>query len=76
MIPGMNVKEQKRVWFADGLLPNGEVADTSKLSAVGKKAPQDSSPITPISPDSALVRLLVIMSFICALVHKGRFFME
>ncbi|XP_073535425.1 zinc finger FYVE domain-containing protein 16 isoform X2 [Phyllobates terribilis] len=51
---GMNVKEQKRVWFADGLLPNGEVADTSKLAAAGKKTPQDSCPVTPVSPDSAM----------------------
>ncbi|KAG8592335.1 hypothetical protein GDO81_000466 [Engystomops pustulosus] len=50
---GMNTKEQKRVWFADGLLPNGEVADTSKLAAVGKKTPQDLSPVTPMSPDPA-----------------------
>uniref|UniRef100_A0A8C1FAB4 Zinc finger, FYVE domain containing 16 n=1 Tax=Cyprinus carpio carpio TaxID=630221 RepID=A0A8C1FAB4_CYPCA len=27
-------REQKHVWFADGILPNGEVADTSKLSGV------------------------------------------
>ncbi|KAM4053078.1 zinc finger FYVE domain-containing protein 16 isoform 2-T2 [Anomaloglossus baeobatrachus] len=51
---GMNVKEQKRVWFADGLLPNGEVADTSKLAAVGKKPSQDSCPVTPVTPDSAV----------------------
>ncbi|XP_056395193.1 zinc finger FYVE domain-containing protein 16 isoform X2 [Hyla sarda] len=51
---GMNPKEQKRVWFADGLLPNGEVADTSKLAAVGRKTPQDSSPVSPISPDAAM----------------------
>ncbi|XP_066459041.1 zinc finger FYVE domain-containing protein 16 isoform X2 [Eleutherodactylus coqui] len=50
---GMNPKEQKRVWFADGLLPNGEVADTSKLAAVGKKTPQDSSPVTPVTPVAA-----------------------
>ncbi|XP_061886742.1 zinc finger FYVE domain-containing protein 16 isoform X2 [Entelurus aequoreus] len=25
-------REHKRVWFADGILPNGEVADTTKLS--------------------------------------------
>ncbi|XP_072272323.1 zinc finger FYVE domain-containing protein 16 isoform X2 [Pyxicephalus adspersus] len=49
---GLNQKEQKRVWFADGLLPNGEVADTSKFAAVGKKSTQD--PDTPLSPDSAL----------------------
>ncbi|XP_063819977.1 zinc finger FYVE domain-containing protein 16 isoform X2 [Pseudophryne corroboree] len=51
---GINPKEQKRVWFADGLLPNGEVADTSKLAAVGKKISQDSSPVTPITPHSAM----------------------
>ncbi|KAM5192853.1 zinc finger FYVE domain-containing protein 16 isoform 2-T2 [Mantella aurantiaca] len=50
---GLNQKEQKRVWFADGLLPNGEVADTSKLSAVGKKPSQDSDGATPLSPDCA-----------------------
>uniref|UniRef100_A0A8C2HUB0 Zinc finger, FYVE domain containing 16 n=1 Tax=Cyprinus carpio TaxID=7962 RepID=A0A8C2HUB0_CYPCA len=27
-------REQKHVWFADGILPNGEVADTSKLSSL------------------------------------------
>ncbi|XP_077592750.1 zinc finger FYVE domain-containing protein 9 isoform X6 [Stigmatopora nigra] len=27
------LREKKRVWFADGILPNGEVADTAKLSA-------------------------------------------
>ncbi|XP_075036210.1 zinc finger FYVE domain-containing protein 16 isoform X2 [Mixophyes fleayi] len=51
---GVNAKEQKRVWFADGLLPNGEVADTSKLATVGRKASQDSSPVTPMTPDSAM----------------------
>ncbi|XP_078417238.1 zinc finger FYVE domain-containing protein 9 isoform X1 [Cetorhinus maximus] len=36
--PGTEVtqpKEQRRVWFADGILPNGEVADAVKLSASG-----------------------------------------
>ncbi|XP_048395228.1 zinc finger FYVE domain-containing protein 9-like isoform X2 [Stegostoma tigrinum] len=36
--PGTEVtqpKEQRRVWFADGILPNGEVADATKLSASG-----------------------------------------
>nr|XP_048309295.1 zinc finger FYVE domain-containing protein 9 isoform X2 [Myodes glareolus] len=34
----MNVpqpREQRRVWFADGILPNGEVADASKLTMNG-----------------------------------------
>ncbi|XP_068104143.1 zinc finger FYVE domain-containing protein 16 isoform X2 [Hyperolius riggenbachi] len=51
---GLNQKEQKRVWFADGLLPNGEVADTSKLAGVSKRATQDSYPASPVSPECAL----------------------
>ncbi|XP_035246923.1 zinc finger FYVE domain-containing protein 16 isoform X2 [Anguilla anguilla] len=43
-------REQKRVWFADGILPNGEVADTSKLSVGGRRASQESSPVTPDPP--------------------------
>ncbi|MGH0169107.1 UNVERIFIED_CONTAM: hypothetical protein FKN15_056408 [Acipenser sinensis] len=43
-------REQKRVWFADGILPNGEVADTSKLSVGSKRSSQDSSPVTPEPP--------------------------
>ncbi|XP_041094140.1 zinc finger FYVE domain-containing protein 16-like [Polyodon spathula] len=44
-------REQKRVWFADGILPNGEVADTSKLSVgVSKRSSQDSIPVTPEPP--------------------------
>ncbi|XP_012577575.1 PREDICTED: zinc finger FYVE domain-containing protein 9 [Condylura cristata] len=36
--PGAEVaqpKEQRRVWFADGILPNGEVADAAKLTTNG-----------------------------------------
>ncbi|CAB1318869.1 unnamed protein product [Coregonus sp. 'balchen'] len=32
-------REQKRVWFADGILPNGEVADTTRLSAGSRVSP-------------------------------------
>ncbi|XP_038621401.1 zinc finger FYVE domain-containing protein 16 isoform X2 [Tachyglossus aculeatus] len=49
-IEGLCPKEQKRVWFADGILPNGEVADTAKLSSGGKKGSQDSSPVLPDLP--------------------------
>ncbi|KAM4808281.1 zinc finger FYVE domain-containing protein 16 [Rhinophrynus dorsalis] len=52
-VEGLGQKEPKRVWFADGLLPNGEVADTTKLSAVGKRSSQDSSPFTPVLPNAA-----------------------
>uniref|UniRef100_A0A8C8HCN5 FYVE-type domain-containing protein n=1 Tax=Oncorhynchus tshawytscha TaxID=74940 RepID=A0A8C8HCN5_ONCTS len=37
-------REQKRVWFADGILPNGEVADTTRLSVTGRRSSQESSP--------------------------------
>ncbi|XP_067114326.1 zinc finger FYVE domain-containing protein 16 [Osmerus mordax] len=43
-------REQKHVWFADGILPNGEVADTTKLSVMGRRCSQESSPITPDPP--------------------------
>ncbi|XP_005440418.1 zinc finger FYVE domain-containing protein 9 [Falco biarmicus] len=36
--PGAEVaqpREQRRVWFADGILPNGEVADATKLTVAG-----------------------------------------
>ncbi|XP_006035240.1 zinc finger FYVE domain-containing protein 9 isoform X1 [Alligator sinensis] len=36
--PGTEVaqpREQRRVWFADGILPNGEVADAAKLTVAG-----------------------------------------
>ncbi|KAJ8414868.1 hypothetical protein AAFF_G00023910 [Aldrovandia affinis] len=43
-------REQRRVWFADGLLPNGEVADTTRLSAGGKRGSMDTSPIISEPP--------------------------
>ncbi|KAK6316267.1 hypothetical protein J4Q44_G00137910 [Coregonus suidteri] len=56
-------REQKRVWFADGILPNGEVADTTRLSVTSRRGSQESSPVTPdpptagsrVSPGSAAV---------------------
>ncbi|XP_019134197.1 zinc finger FYVE domain-containing protein 16 isoform X2 [Larimichthys crocea] len=36
-------REQKRVWFADGILPNGEVADTTKLSVTSRRSSQEFS---------------------------------
>ncbi|XP_037121993.1 zinc finger FYVE domain-containing protein 16 isoform X3 [Syngnathus acus] len=35
-------REHKRVWFADGILPNGEVADTGKLAAPGCRSSPES----------------------------------
>ncbi|KAM8789377.1 zinc finger FYVE domain-containing protein 9 isoform 2-T2 [Rhynchonycteris naso] len=32
---GAQPREQRRVWFADGILPNGEVADAAKLTMNG-----------------------------------------
>ncbi|XP_010772523.1 zinc finger FYVE domain-containing protein 9-like [Notothenia coriiceps] len=40
-------REQKRVWFADGILPNGEVADTTKLSVTSRRSSQEFSPSSP-----------------------------
>ncbi|XP_030824662.1 zinc finger FYVE domain-containing protein 16 [Camarhynchus parvulus] len=48
---GLCPREQKRVWFADGILPNGEVADTAKLSS-GAKRSQDSSPENTDLPET------------------------
>ncbi|XP_070599194.1 zinc finger FYVE domain-containing protein 16 isoform X2 [Erythrolamprus reginae] len=42
---GLLPKDQRRVWFADGILPNGEVADTTKLSSGSRRFPQE-----PASP--------------------------
>ncbi|KAF7647045.1 hypothetical protein LDENG_00178460 [Lucifuga dentata] len=39
-------REQKRVWFADGILPNGEVADTTKLLVSSRRSSQDLSGVT------------------------------
>ncbi|KAM7149463.1 zinc finger FYVE domain-containing protein 16 isoform 1-T2 [Molossus nigricans] len=49
-VEGLCSKEQKRVWFADGILPNGEVADTTKLSSGNKRSSEDSSPLLPDLP--------------------------
>ncbi|XP_044029675.1 LOW QUALITY PROTEIN: zinc finger FYVE domain-containing protein 16 [Siniperca chuatsi] len=48
-------REQKRVWFADGILPNGEVADTTKLSVTSRRSSQEFSGVTPdqTAPGSA-----------------------
>lgn len=49
-VEGLSSKEQKRVWFADGILPNGEVADTTKLSSGSKRCSEDVSPLLPDTP--------------------------
>lgn len=33
--PVAQPREQRHVWFADGILPNGEVADAAKLTVAG-----------------------------------------
>ncbi|XP_074851491.1 zinc finger FYVE domain-containing protein 16 [Carettochelys insculpta] len=50
---GLCPKEQRRVWFADGILPNGEVADTTKLSSGAKRSSQDLSPVSSDLPEVA-----------------------
>ncbi|KAF6128295.1 hypothetical protein HJG60_020626 [Phyllostomus discolor] len=49
-VEGLCSKEQKRVWFADGILPNGEVADTTKFSSGNKRYSEDFSPVLPDLP--------------------------
>ncbi|XP_069088772.1 zinc finger FYVE domain-containing protein 9 [Pleurodeles waltl] len=60
--PGAEVaqpREQRRVWFADGILPNGEVADEAKLTVSGTSAAGSlalsNEPVKPVpnSPASA-----------------------
>ncbi|XP_051498992.1 zinc finger FYVE domain-containing protein 16 isoform X2 [Apus apus] len=51
-LEGLCPKEQRRVWFADGILPNGEVADTTKLSSGAKTSSQDCSPVNPDLPEA------------------------
>ncbi|XP_030367348.1 zinc finger FYVE domain-containing protein 16 isoform X3 [Strigops habroptila] len=48
---GLCPKEQRRVWFADGILPNGEVADTTKLSSGARRSSEDLSPVNPEVPE-------------------------
>ncbi|KAG7481280.1 hypothetical protein MATL_G00065000 [Megalops atlanticus] len=53
MVPVSVLKQpgsERRVWFADGLLPNGELADTAKLSTGGKRGSQDLSSVTLVPP--------------------------
>nr|XP_020022967.1 zinc finger FYVE domain-containing protein 9-like [Castor canadensis] len=63
--PGAEVaqpREQRRVWFADGILPNGEVADAAKLTMNGTSSAGtlavSHDPVKPVttSPPAAEVR--------------------
>ncbi|XP_032425725.1 zinc finger FYVE domain-containing protein 16 [Xiphophorus hellerii] len=47
-------REQKRVWFADGILPNGEVADTARLSVTSHRSSQEFSPDPETSGSAGL----------------------
>uniref|UniRef100_A0A8C6LN60 Zinc finger, FYVE domain containing 16 n=1 Tax=Nothobranchius furzeri TaxID=105023 RepID=A0A8C6LN60_NOTFU len=54
-------REQKRVWFADGILPNGEVADTTKLSVTSRRSSQEfTSDPTIVGKTSCLLRVICI----------------
>ncbi|KYO48636.1 hypothetical protein Y1Q_0004038 [Alligator mississippiensis] len=54
-VEGPCPREQRRVWFADGILPNGEVADTTKLSSGVKRSSQDQSPVNSDLPETHTV---------------------
>uniref|UniRef100_A0A8B9Z6D9 Zinc finger FYVE domain-containing protein n=1 Tax=Buteo japonicus TaxID=224669 RepID=A0A8B9Z6D9_9AVES len=58
-VEGLCPKEQRRVWFADGILPNGEVADTIKLSSGAKRLSQDFSPVNPDLPEMHMAAITV-----------------
>lgn len=66
--PGAEVaqpREQRRVWFADGILPNGEVADAAKLTMNGTSSAGtlavSHDPVKPVTtsplPDEADISL-------------------
>ncbi len=40
VLPGSVPREQRRVWFADGILPNGEATDSSKGPAANPNPTQ------------------------------------
>ncbi|XP_067838873.1 zinc finger FYVE domain-containing protein 16-like isoform X2 [Heptranchias perlo] len=49
-------REHRRVWFADGILPNGEVADTTTMTGsstvgIGKRAPEDVCHMNPVTQE-------------------------
>lgn len=57
--PGTEVaqpREQRRVWFADGILPNGEVADAAKLTMNGTSSAGtlavSHDPVKPVTSSS------------------------
>ncbi|KAH0628051.1 hypothetical protein JD844_008725 [Phrynosoma platyrhinos] len=49
---GVCPREQRRVWFADGILPNGEVADTTKLSSGLRRSSQEPYPVESPTNDT------------------------
>lgn len=53
-------REQKRVWFADGILPNGEVADTTRLSVSSRRGSQEFS---GVASDQTAVRTQNMLFF-------------
>ncbi|XP_059500767.1 zinc finger FYVE domain-containing protein 16-like isoform X3 [Stegostoma tigrinum] len=54
---GICSREHRRVWFADGILPNGEMADSTRMTGnstvgVGKQMPDDVYQISHITQES------------------------
>uniref|UniRef100_A0A8C1SJU5 Zinc finger, FYVE domain containing 16 n=1 Tax=Cyprinus carpio TaxID=7962 RepID=A0A8C1SJU5_CYPCA len=52
-------REQKHVWFADGILPNGEVADTTKLCVQTRRSSQESNLLVEERPAACQILLLL-----------------
>uniref|UniRef100_I3KQ13 Zinc finger FYVE-type containing 9 n=1 Tax=Oreochromis niloticus TaxID=8128 RepID=I3KQ13_ORENI len=48
--PGSVSREQRRVWFADGVLPNGDAAESPKLPTSSSAPSLSHSPHTPVAP--------------------------
>ncbi|XP_077005771.1 zinc finger FYVE domain-containing protein 9 isoform X2 [Tamandua tetradactyla] len=73
----MNVaqpREQRRVWFADGILPNGEVADAAKLTMNGTSSAGtlavSHDPVKPV-PTSPLPAEMDISLFSASITQVG-----
>ncbi|XP_072372269.1 zinc finger FYVE domain-containing protein 16 isoform X2 [Scyliorhinus torazame] len=52
---GICSREHRRVWFADGILPNGEVADTTVIGSstvgIGKRVPDEVCRMSPATQE-------------------------
>lgn len=68
-------REQRRVWFADGILPNGEVADAAKLTVAGTTSPGalavSHDPSKPMSNTTSPVEVSKSLDFCCNMLDMS-----